>query len=332
MFGVASIVGPTTGGWIADNADWRWVFFVSLPVGLVALAVVAGTLRIPPHPERDTKVDYAGAALLSLGLSSGLLAIVQGGSQAPLLYALAAVTLALFAWWERRVDQPILPIELFRRRVFTLPNLTGFAVGFGMFGAIMFVPLYAQGVLGESATASGIVLTPLMLAMIVTSVGSGQVITRTGHYRWALLAGPVVMGAGFAMLASLDAGSTRAAATEAMVVTGLGLGLLMQNLVLVVQNGVPSRHLGAATSAAQFSRTIGGTIGVAVMGAILSAGLPAGGAAGPERLADAIHPVFLLGIPVMAVAFVLALFIPELPLKRAVREAPPQTPREAVPA
>jgi EmrB/QacA subfamily drug resistance transporter len=331
VFGCASIIGPTTGGWIADNADWRWVFFVSLPVGLVALAVVAATLRIPPHPERGTKVDYTGAALLALGLSSGLLAIVQGGAAAPGLYALAAVVLAAFAVWERRVEQPILPLELFGRRVFALPNLAAFAVGSGMFGALFFVPLYAQDVLGESATASGLVLTPLMLSMMVASVGSGQVITRTGRYRWALVAGPVVMAAGFVLLATLDVGSSRAHAVEAMVVTGLGLGLLLQNLVLVVQNGAPTRHLGAATSAVQFSRSIGGTIGVAVMGAILSAGLPAGGSGSPAQLADALHPVFLFALPLLALAFVLILFIPELPLRRTVRDTPAPQPREPLP-
>jgi EmrB/QacA subfamily drug resistance transporter len=323
VFGFASVIGPTTGGWIADNADWRWVFFVSLPVGLIALVVVATTLKIPPHPERDTKVDYLGAALLALGLSSGLLAVVQGGADAPALYALSAAVLAFFVWWERRVEQPIVPIELFSRRVFIAPNLAGFAVGFGMFGAIMFVPLYVQGVLGASATESGIVLTPLMLAMMVTSVGSGQVITRTGRYRWALLAGPVVMGAGFLLLSTLDAASPRMHATEAMIVTGLGLGLLIQNLALVVQNGVPSRHMGAATSAVQFFRSIGGTIGVSVMGAILTAGLPARGDASPAQLADAIHPVFMLGVALMAVALVIVIAIPELPLRRTVREPAP---------
>lgn len=318
VFGFASIIGPTTGGWISDHADWRWVFFVSLPVGLVALAVVAATLKIPPHPERGTKVDYAGAALLAIGLSSGLLAIVQGGP--PELYAVSALILAVFVWWERRIDQPVVPVELFASRVFTASNLAAFSVGVGMFGAIMFVPLYVQGVLGASATASGVVLTPLLLAMMVTSVGSGQVITRTGRYRWALIAGPVIMGAGFVLLAGMNASSPRIHATAAMIVTGLGLGLLIQNLSLVVQNGVPTRHLGAATSAAQFFRSIGGTIGVSVMGAILSAHLPAG--AGPQQLADAIHPVFVIGIPLMALTLALVLAIPELPLRRTVREVP----------
>jgi EmrB/QacA subfamily drug resistance transporter len=349
VFGVASILGPTTGGWIADNADWRWVFLVSLPVALVALAVVAVTLKIPPHPERATHVDYPGAALLAAGLSLVLLGTVRGGQEAPWgsaeivgLFAAGAALLIAFGWWERRTDQPIVPVELFKLRVVTAANLAGFATGVGMFGTIMFVPLFVQGVLGGSATSSGLVLTPLMLSMMVASVGSGQIITRTGRYRWALLLGPVVMGAGFAVLSTLDAGSSRGITTIAMVIAGLGLGLLIQNLALVVQNAVPSRHMGAATSAAQFSRSIGGTVGVSVMGAILSAGLPAGAAlasalgggasagdaAAREALAAAIHPVFLIGVPMMAVTLVLVLLIPELPLRRAVRDdvAQPEAP------
>ena len=320
VFGFASVIGPTTGGWISDHADWRWVFFVSLPVGVVALAVVAATLKIPPHPDRGTKVDYAGAGLLAFGLSAGLLAIVQGGP--PELYAISALVLAVFVWWERRVEQPIVPVELFAERVFTASNLAAFAVGVGMFGAIMFVPLYVQGVMGASATASGIVLTPLMLSMMITSVGSGQVISRTGRYRWALIAGPVIMGAGFVLLATMGIGSSRLHATVAMIVTGLGLGLLIQNLSLAVQNGVPSRHLGAATSAAQFFRTIGGTIGVSVMGSILASGMPAHGAAAPAQLAGAIHPVFVIGGVLMAVTLAIVIAIPELPLRRTVREVP----------
>ena len=358
VFGVASILGPTTGGYIADNANWRWVFVVSIPVAIIALVTVAVTLKIPPHPERGTKVDYPGAALLAAGLSALLLATVRGGQEAPWgspqilgLFAGGAVLLGIFLWWERRVEQPIVPVELFRIRAVSVANLAGFSTGVGMFGTIMFVPLFIQGVLGGSATSSGLVLTPMMLAMMATSVGSGQLITRTGRYRWALLAGPVVMGSGFALLSMLGTGSSRLLATVAMVVAGLGLGLLVQNLALVVQNMVPSRHMGAATSSAQFSRVIGGTVGVSIMGAILAAGLPpgaasealgggataAGGAAAREALADAIHPIFVLGVPLMAVTLALVSLIPEVPLRRAVRddvaqrpEAPGEDDRERV--
>ena len=280
---------------------------------------------------------------------------MRGGQEAPWgsaqvlgLIGAGAVLLAIFLWWERRVAQPIVPVELYKIRTVSAASLAGFFTGVGMFGTIMFVPLFVQGVLGGSATSSGLVLTPLMLAMMVTSVGSGQVITRTGRYRWALLSGPIVMGAGFGLLSMLDAGSTRTSTTLAMVVAGAGLGLLVQNLALVVQNAVPSRHMGVATSLAQFSRSIGGTVGVSVMGAILAAGLPAGAAtralggggagaaasspAAREELADAIHPIFMIGVPMMAITFAAgdadprAAAAPRGPRRRHRPEAPAPSP------
>jgi MFS family permease len=347
VFGVGSVLGPLTGGWIADNADWRWVFFVSLPVGLVALAVVLATLKIPPHPERATRIDYLGAALLAAAVSCILLATVRAGEESTLgsgdvlgLLAAGLVLLAVLARHERRTEQPIVPLELLRLRVFGAASGASFTFGVAMFGAIMFVPLFVQGVLGGSATNAGLVLTPLMLSLVASSVLSGQLISRTGRYRWALVSGPVVMAAGFAVLSSLDAGSSQGTATLAMVLLGLGLGFVMQNLLLVVQNEVPSRELGIATSGIQFFRTTGGTIGVSVMGALMAAGLPAGAAAGAlaggagvsaarTELADALHPVFMLGLPVMALALVLVLLIPERPLRRSVREGEPATPAGA---
>jgi MFS family permease len=244
----------------------------------------------------------------------------------------------LFVAHELRVAHPLVPLALFRDRVIVSACVAGFSVGIGMFGAIMFVPLFVQGALGASATSSGVVLTPLMLALMLTSVGSGQVISRTGRYRWALLAGPVVMGSGFVLLSALNERSSVGAAVVGTIVLGLGLGLLMQNLVLVVQNAAPARALGAATGATQFFRQIGGTLGVTVMGAILAAGLPTGvaaasggegaggaGEAGRAPLAHAIHPVFVLGIPLMAVTLALVALVPERPLRRTVREDSAET-------
>jgi EmrB/QacA subfamily drug resistance transporter len=331
VFGLASILGPLSGGWIADHADWRWVFFVSLPVGVLALVVVLATLRIPPHPDRGGDIDYTGAGLLAAGVACVLLGTVRAGERGAggsgeiiTLFAVGIAVLGLLAWHERRTEHPIVPVSLFRLRVFSAAAAASFAVGVGMFGAIMFVPLFVQGVMGESATNAGLVLTPLMLGLVGASVASGQLITRTGRYRWAIVTGPVVMAVGFGLLSGLDVGSSRGAATLGMVVLGIGLGLVMQNLLLVVQNSVPSRELGAATSATQFFRTTGGTVGVSVMGALMAAGLPAGASsASPAQLAHAIHPVFMLGVPLMAVAVLLVLLIPEQPLRRSVRDAEP---------
>jgi len=345
VIGVASVLGPFTGGWIVDHTSWRWVFLVSLPIGLVALAVGLATLKIPPHPDAGRDVDYTGAGLLVTGVSALLLATVWGGAEYPWgsgqvvgLFAGSALLLALFVAHELRVAHPLVPLALFRDRVIVSACVAGFSVGIGMFGAIMFVPLFVQGALGASATNSGVVLTPLMLALMLTSVGSGQVISRTGRYRWALLAGPVVMGSGFVLLSALNERSSLGAAVVGTIVLGLGLGLLMQNLVLVVQNAAPARALGAATGATQFFRQIGGTLGVTVMGAILAAGLPTDvaaasggeGAAGPGEagratLAHAIHPVFVLGIPLMAVTLALVALVPERPLRRTVREDSAET-------
>ena len=197
----------------------------------------------------------------------------------------------MLAWHERRTDHPIIPLELLRLRVFAAASGASFAFGIAMFGAIIFVPLFVQGVLGESATNAGLVLTPLMLALVVASVGSGQLIARTGRYRWAIVGGPVVMACGFAVLASLDVHSTHGTATLGMILLGLGLGLVMQNLLLVVQNSVPSRELGIATSGIQFFRTTGGTVGVSVMGALVTADcllqVAAGALAGGRRVRGA---------------------------------------------
>lgn len=352
VFGVASILGPVTGGAIADNADWRWVFLVSLPLGILALVVVSLTLKLPPRPPAEHRIDYEGASLLVAGLSTGLLAAVWGGQEYAWgsttivgMFAASVVILAVFIWHEHRALEPIVPIELFRQRLVWAGSLAGFTVGVGMFAAIMFVPLFVQGVLGSSATSSGLVLTPLMLAFVTASVGSGQIITRTGRYRWALLLGPLITGAGFVLLAGLDVDSTTRDATIGMIVVGFGLGLLLQNLILAMQNGVPRRHLGAVTAASQFTRGMGALIGVTAAGAILSANLQGGSGGGVSaalsptggggtaalELADAIHPVFVFGIPLMVVSFLLVWLIPQLPLRRSVHDGDAELAPEAEP-
>ena len=362
VFGVASVVGPATGGWISDNASWRWAFFVSLPFGLLALVVVQrGFTMEPVH--RDHSIDYTGAALLTAGLSTGLLATVWGGTQYPWgsaeivgLFATSVVLLVAFGIWERRATEPIMPLDLFRNRTFAASQVALFFIGSAMFGTIIYIPLFVQGVLGESATSSGAILTPLMLALIGASVAAGQIVSRTGRYKALLLTSPVVLLVGFALLARLDTGSTLHETTRDMIVVGVGLGLGTQTFVLVVQNAVERSAMGVATAATQFFRTIGATIGVTVMGAMLTSrlhdelagrlsqadlsklggsGLPgalvAGGASSlpadvasvlREALADAIHPVFALGVPLMALALAATLFVERRELRRSVHEGP----------
>jgi EmrB/QacA subfamily drug resistance transporter len=368
VFGIASVVGPATGGWISDNASWRWAFFVSLPFGALALAVVwRGFTMEPPH--RSHRVDYLGAALLTAGVSAGLLATVWGGSEYPWgspeivgLYLACALCLGVFLFWEGRVPEPILPLGLFRNRTFAASQVALFVTGAAMFGTIIFIPLFVQGVLGESATSSGAILTPLMLALVGASVLSGQVVSRTGHYKAILLASPLVLAVGFCLLAQLDVHSSGAETTRDMIVVGIGLGLGMQTFVVVVQNAVPQSVMGVATSTTQFFRTIGATVGVTVMGALLTSRLhvelaerlPAselaklGGASSPgalvaggaqglpadvaatlrDALAAAIHPIFVIGLPMMAVAFVATLFVERRELRRTVHERPAEAGRE----
>ena len=368
VFGVASVVGPATGGWISDNASWRWAFFVSLPFGLLALVVVQrGFTMEPVH--RDHTIDYTGAALLSAGLSAGLLATVWGGAQYPWgspeivgLFVASAVLLVSFVLWERRVPEPIMPLDLFRNRTFAASQVALFFIGAAMFGTIIYIPLFVQGVLGESATSSGAILTPLMLSLIGASVAAGQIVSRTGRYKAVLLTSPIVLLIGFALLSRLDAGSTLHETTRDMIVVGLGLGLGLQTFVLVVQNAVPRSMMGVATASTQFFRTIGATIGVTVMGALLTTrlhdelagrlspaelarlggtaspgALVAGGAAGlpadvvaalRDALGAAIHPVFALGIPLMALALAATLLVERRELRRSVHEGPAEPARE----
>ena len=361
-FGLASIVGPAAGGFITDHFSWRWLFFVNLPFAVLTLIVVAYFMHVP-NERRKHSIDVGGSVTLSLGITCLLLATVWGGTQYPWsswqiisLYSAAAVLLAAFVWIELHAREPVLPLSLFKSSVFTFSNIASIGVAMGMFGAIFFLPVFVQGVIGNSVTNSGAILVPMLVAMIISSVASGQLISHTGRYKALLLGGLAVMGAGFYILSSFDVHTTNQTAIEAMILIGLGLGVTMQTYTLIVQNSVSRQDMAVATSATQLSRSLGAAIGLAVMGTILTQGmssalpkylppaamrrfqasggagsagavfdptqlahLPPAVAAGIRHgLADALHPVFMACLPMIAVAFIATLFIKELPLRQTV--------------
>ena len=360
VFGISSIAGPLIGGFLTTNASWRWIFYVNVPLGLVALGVLAVTL--PGKRERvEHSIDYVGTALLAAALSALVLATTLGGTSydwnSPFIIAMgviAVVGIAAFVAAERRAKEPILPPSLFRNRVFTVTSAVSLVVGFALFGGLTFLPLFQQVVRGDSPTESGLQLIPVMVGLLFTSILAGQVITRTGRYRWFPIAGTAIAAVGLLLLAQLDRETSTALAALYMLIFGLGLGMVMQVLVLAVQNSVDYEMLGVATSGATLFRSIGGSLGTALLGAVftnklsheLAANLPLGGRGAAaaanvgsldpsavERLPAAVRDgyltsftesvdlVFLVAAGIMAIAFLLTWLIPERPLRETVRTA-----------
>ena len=327
VFGVSSVAGPLIGGFLTTHASWRWIFYVNLPLGAVALAVLA--VALPSVTERRRHaIDWAGTGLLAVALSSLVLGTTLGGNtydwaspQIIGLGMLGVLAIVAFALVERRAAEPILPPELFRNRVFVVSSAVGAIVGFALFGALTYLPLFQQVVRGLSPTASGLQLLPVMGGLLISSIASGQVIARTGHYKVFPIAGTAVAALGMWLLASLDQTTGTGVAAFHMLVLGLGLGMVMQVLVLATQNAVSYEQLGVATSGATLFRSIGGSLGTAVLGAIFSAKLSDGLAAQEPRataFTDALQLVFTVGAFVVLVAFVLAWLIPERPLRQTV--------------
>ncbi len=354
VFGVSTVIGPLLGGFLVDSVSWRWIFYVNLPIGLLALAVIAAVLPARKAEGRP-KVDYLGASLLAGGLAAIVLFTSFGGTtyswgapQMIVLIVLGFALLGLFVVNERRASEPILPMTLFRNRVFSVSSGVAFIVGLALFGAVTYLPLYLQNVKGHSPTVSGLLMTPMMAGVLTTSIVSGQLISRFGRYKPFPVAGTAIMAIGLGLLSRLHVGTSTLGAAAYMLVLGLGLGLVMQVLVLVAQNSVDFRNLGVATSASTLFRQVGGSIGVAIFGAVFANGLasrlesklPRGvhvptssNPAAVKRLPAPIHhayvsavtgalePVFLIAAGFAVFAFLLTWLLREVPL-RTTAEAP----------
>ncbi len=276
VFGLSSVLGPLIGGYITDNLSWRWVFYVNIPFGIVAMIILAVVL--PSVTERSkAKVDFSGAALLAAGLVPLLLGLVWGGTEyawdSPViigLFTFSAAALSLLLLNESRVEEPILPLHLFRNRSVSVSAGATFLTGIGMFSVITYIPLFVQGVIGSTATRSGLVTMPLMLSMMAMSALVGQIMSRTGRYVLMALAGTAVMAFGIFLMSRMDVDSSNRDAQIAMVFIGLGLGPTMPIFMIAVQNAVAYRYMGVVTANAQFFRQIGGTMGIAIMGSVLN--------------------------------------------------------------
>lgn len=354
-FGVSTVAGPLIGGVVTDTFGWRWLFYCALPLCFVALVMMIKLLKLDHEPAKE-RIDVLGMVLLSIALTAVLLATSWGGTTYPWsspmiigLYAVGVIATVAFVWQERRAQAPVVPLHLFRNSIYTLSTLSALLLAVVMFSALTYLPVYVQGVLGASATMSGIVLMPMDIVQIVVGIMVGRFITRSGRYKEFMIAGVVLLAISQSMLAFMPARPSLLYISVIMVILGLGIGMAIQQYMLVVQNAVPMRDLGVGTAGLQFFRNIGSTVGIAIFGTVMNTGLdkaislhlPASMAAPSESLdvgsvldsrvlaslpeavasavraglADRLHWVFVGALPVIAVMFVLTLQIKALPLR-----------------
>lgn len=377
VFGVTSIAGPLVGGLVTDAFGWRWLFVIPIPLGLIALVPIVRFMQLD-HTRREARIDVAGVVTLGPTLVALMLATSWGGTTFPWmswqvlgLFGLGLAGLALFVWIETRADEPIVPLRIFRNKVITFSAIGAFATAMVMFGILIYVPVFTQGVLGANATVSGLLMLPFMVGHIVFGLVAGHIISRTGKYKALMLGGVALMVVGIAMLTQLSPSTSYLYLEVALLVFGIGLGLVFQQYVLVVQNAAARRDLGVATSLTQFFRNVGSTVGITLLGTVMTSGLtgaimnqlsPAlarqfrgqisqldagslvdpnlAGSLAPEvvdalqaGLAHQLNLSFLAALPLVGIAFVATLAIPNNPLRETLgHEKGPQisAPSDAV--
>jgi EmrB/QacA subfamily drug resistance transporter len=364
VFGVSSVAGPLLGGWFTDNLGWEWIFFINIPIGVAALVVTSLALKLH-HVRRQASVDYLGAATIVGSVTSLVLYLSwagpdRGWTSATGVWLLvgALVLGALFVLVESKAKEPIIPLELFKHWTFTSNIIFAMIMGIGMFGGLIFLPIYLQAVKGMSATQSGLAILPLVVGIFTTSIGGGQIMARTGRYKWMPITGALVVGGALFAFSRLQVDTPYYVIALIMYAFGTGLGFTMQVVVTAVQNSVDRRNMGVATASVTFFRSMGGAIGTALLGAILNIRLKhhlseivgAAGQApsGPIKTDDvtaikalpgpikgwvleaftrSMDDVFLVAVPFMAVAFVIALTMREKPLRsRAAPDTDSATP------
>lgn len=367
-FGVSSVLGPVLGGFFAEGPGWEWIFFINVPIGLLALVVTSAALTMP-HVRREHSIDYLGATTIVASVTSVLLYTAWAGPEqgwgSPLGLTLligGLLLAAVFVAVELRATEPIIPMRLFRNSIYSVSNAFGFLIGAAMFGVMVFLPVYLQLAKGMSPTESGLGMLPMLAGLFTTSILGGRRMSRTGHYKWYPPTGAALVLVAVLMMTLLEADSPYWFAGLAMLIMGAGLGLTMQVLTVAVQNSVDRSEMGVATSSVQFFRQMGGSFGTALFGAVLSvrltaeldaAGTAAGGtipdavmrdltsnmavvetlpaqaqALVTDAFSNAVSGTFLVAVPVVLLAFVIGLFLKEIPLMDR-EQAPPEAESDA---